>query len=231
MIRSLLDIFKFEGWLPECRMSFCKGITQSGSNADTLLTDAYIKGITGISGEEAFKAIRKDAEVEPLNWGVQGRGNIADYNRFGYVPMDADYSHSRQDISHRTVSRSIEYAHNDFSIAMFARKMRNREIYDKYINRASWWQNLWRRDAVEPATKIHGFFQPRYSNGSWASLPGVNCETCYIGKAGPDHEFYEESAWSYSWFVPHDYAKLIELVGGPKNFTDRLGRYGEMKLM
>jgi len=64
MIRSLLDIFKFEGWLPECRMSFCKGITQSGSNADTLLTDAYIKGITGISGEEAFKAIRKDAEVE-----------------------------------------------------------------------------------------------------------------------------------------------------------------------
>jgi putative alpha-1,2-mannosidase len=224
MIQSLLDIFKFEGWLPECRMSFCKGITQSGSNADTLLTDAYIKDITNVSWSEAFEAIRKDAEVEPFNWGVQGRGNIAEYNQLGYVPYDADYSHSRQDISHRTVSRSIEYAHNDFSIAMFARKMRNRAVYNEYIARASWWQNLWMEDAVESATKLRGFFQARYSNGSWVTNPRPGCETCLIAMTGQDHEFYEESAWSYSWFVPHDYAKLIELVGGRENFTERLGR-------
>ena len=70
MIRSLIDVFKNEGWLPECRyffwpntvdrrMSFCKGITQSGSNADTLLTDAYIKGITDVPWQDAFQAIRK----------------------------------------------------------------------------------------------------------------------------------------------------------------------------
>jgi len=41
------------------RMSFCKGITQGGSNADTLLTDAYIKGIQYVSWTEAFEAIRK----------------------------------------------------------------------------------------------------------------------------------------------------------------------------
>jgi putative alpha-1,2-mannosidase len=163
--------------------------------------------------------------VEPENWGVEGRGNIRDYDRLGYVPVDANYSHGRQDITHRTVSRSIEYAHNDFSIAMFARKSGDREIYEKYITRASNWENLWMKEAVEPTTGLTGFFQGKYSNGSWAIHSREGCTTCTVGHAGPDGEFYEESAWSYSWFVPHDYAKLIELVGGRDSFVKRLGDY------
>ena len=38
-----------------------------------------------------------------------------------------------------------------------------------------------------------------------------------------DGEFYEESAWSFSWFVPHDYAALIDLIGGKDKFINRLG--------
>lgn len=142
----------------------------------------------------------------------------------GYVPADADYSHGRHDISHRTVSRSIEYAHNDFSIAMFARAARDREIYDKYIKRASYWKNLWMKDAEEPITGLKGFFQAKYSNGSWVMHSQEGCTTCWIGRPGLDGEFYEESAWSYSWFVPHDYAQLIELVGGNDKFVERLGK-------
>jgi hypothetical protein len=44
-------------------MSFCKGITQSGSNADTLLTDAYIKGIQDVPWSDGFEAIRKVGPV------------------------------------------------------------------------------------------------------------------------------------------------------------------------
>jgi len=40
-------------------MSFCKGITQGGSNADTLLTDAYVKGIKDVPWQDAFQAILK----------------------------------------------------------------------------------------------------------------------------------------------------------------------------
>jgi len=47
-------------------MSFCKGITQSGSNADTLLTDAYIKGIKYVPWQEAFDAILKVLPPAPL---------------------------------------------------------------------------------------------------------------------------------------------------------------------
>jgi putative alpha-1,2-mannosidase len=73
MIRSLLDIYRHEGWLPDCRMSHCKGFTQGGSNADIVITDAYLKNITaGIDWALAYEAVVKDAEVEPPNWDVEG---------------------------------------------------------------------------------------------------------------------------------------------------------------
>lgn len=101
--------------------------------------------------------------------------------------------------------------------------MGDRAVYDKYIARASNWKNLWMKDAEEPTTGLKGFFQSRYANGSWVLRPGDGCTTCLVGIAGKDGEFYEESAWSFSWYVPHDYAALIELVGGKDSFVKRLG--------
>jgi putative alpha-1,2-mannosidase len=73
MVRSLLDIYRFEGYLPDCRMSLCKGNTQGGSNADIVIVDAYLKNITaGIDWAVAYEAVVKDAEVEPPNWDVEG---------------------------------------------------------------------------------------------------------------------------------------------------------------
>lgn len=63
MVRSLIDIYRHEGWLPDCRMSLCKGYTQGGSNADVVLADSYVKGITGgIDWETGYEAVVKDAE-------------------------------------------------------------------------------------------------------------------------------------------------------------------------
>ena len=71
MIASLIDTQKHLGWLPDCRMSLCKGFTQGGSNADNALADAYIKGInTGINWNDGYAAVVKDAEVEPYDWSV-----------------------------------------------------------------------------------------------------------------------------------------------------------------
>lgn len=66
MIRSLIDIYRHEGWLPDCRMSLCKGWTQGGSNADVVLVDAYLKNITqDVDWKTGYEALIKDAEVEP----------------------------------------------------------------------------------------------------------------------------------------------------------------------
>lgn len=65
MIRSLIDIYRFEGYLPDCRMDLCKGFTQGGSNADVVLADTFVKGFTdGIDWETGYEAVVKDAEGE-----------------------------------------------------------------------------------------------------------------------------------------------------------------------
>jgi len=80
MIRSLLDIYRHEGWLPDCRMSHCKGFTQGGSNADIVIADAYLKNITaGIDWVLAYEAVVKDAEVEPPNWDVEGKIVVSEW--------------------------------------------------------------------------------------------------------------------------------------------------------
>lgn len=78
MVRSLIDIYRFEGWLPDCRMDLCKGYTQGGSNADVVLADTYVKGFTNdIDWETAYEAVLKDAQGTsrhvqqirvPLSW-------------------------------------------------------------------------------------------------------------------------------------------------------------------
>lgn len=62
MVRSLIDIYRFEGWLPDCRMDLCKGFTQGGSNADVVLADTFVKGFTnGIDWATGYEAVLKDA--------------------------------------------------------------------------------------------------------------------------------------------------------------------------
>lgn len=65
MVRALIDVYRHEGKLPDCRMSLCKGFTQGGSNADNLLADSYLKGLRdGIDWNTGFEAVVSDAEGE-----------------------------------------------------------------------------------------------------------------------------------------------------------------------
>lgn len=56
-------------------MSFSKGYTQGGSNADVVIADAFIKNITeGIDWKTAYEAVVSDAEGKiPLfpHWPTQ----------------------------------------------------------------------------------------------------------------------------------------------------------------
>ena len=46
IVRSLVDIYRHEGWLPDARSGNSNGRTQGGSNAEFMITDAYVKGMT-----------------------------------------------------------------------------------------------------------------------------------------------------------------------------------------
>lgn len=233
MLRSLIDIYRHEGKLPDCRMSLCKGFTQGGSNADIVLADAFVKNLsTTIDWPTAYEAVLSDAELEPKNWAVEGRGGLHSWKTLGYIPTD-DFDPYGVGPFTRSISRTVEYAYDDFCIALMARGgLGPLSDAAKYFARASNWRNMFRADqnstldngTVE--TGFAGFLQPRFLNQTWGfqdpafCSPLLNFTSCYLNPDG--HETYEGSAWLYSFFAPGDMAALIATLGGPETFVQRL---------
>lgn len=230
MIRSLIDIYRHEGYLPDCRMQLCKGFTQGGSNADVVLAESYLKNVTeGIDWETGYQAVIADAEIEPLNWRYEGRGGLQSWKDLHYIPVNDDDPYGHQGLRTRSVSRTVEYAYNDFCIAQMAQRIGRPADYERYIQRSQNWQNLFRADQTSSVNDVDtgftGFLQPKSTNGTWHTQDPILCSPlsefgCYLDNNG--HETYEGSIWLYSYFVPGDMASLITAMGGPSTFVDRL---------
>jgi putative alpha-1,2-mannosidase len=209
MIRSLIDTYAHEGWLPDCRMTLCKGFTQGGSNADVVLADGYIKGIQdGIDWDIGYEAVVKDAEVEPYDWSNEGRGSLDSWKSLGYIPVQ-DFDYRGFGTMTRSVSRTLEYAYNDFVIAQMAAGLGNRQSdVEKYLERSQNWKNLYYSEQKSflfngEDTGYTGFFQGRYANGTWHTQDPLWCSTidpvssrvCSLQNTG--QETFESSLWEY----------------------------------
>ncbi|KAF8176245.1 alpha-1,2-mannosidase, putative subfamily [Mycena galopus ATCC 62051] len=236
VIRALIDIYRNTGWLPDCRMSLNKGYTQGGSNADSLLADSYVKGISaGIDWETGYAAMIQDATIEG-NFSVQGRGGIAPREALGFVPVNYTDDPANGGPNTRSTSRLLEYAYNDFGIGLVAQGLGKTGDMTHYFKKSGDWFNLWNPNASN--TGFSGFIQPRNANGSWYFNPRYDLNDVFR----PDHcspvfgqndcfldpnggEFYEASSWEYSWYIPQDMAKLVEAVGGPATFSSRLDTF------
>ncbi len=172
-------------------MSLCKGFTQGGSNADIVLTDckllearlhvelnntksvpiAYLKNITnGVDWATAYKAVVSDAEDEPLVWSVEGRGGLHSWKTLNYIPTD-DYDPYGVGAFSRSISRTVEYAYDDFCISEMAKGMGHTADYEKYTARSENWRNMYKADQTSyingTNTGFTGFLQPKYLNQTW----------------------------------------------------------------
>lgn len=179
MIRSLIDTYQHEGWLPDCRMTLSKGYTQGGSNADNVLGDAFLKNITaGIDWQLGYEAVVQDAEVEPYDWCCEGRGGLDSWHNLGYIPVE-DYDPNGFGTMTRSVSRTLEYSYNDFVIAQIASKLGGKsDDVQKYMTRSGNWMNLFNAEQESfflnangssngTDTGFKGFFEPKYLNRTW----------------------------------------------------------------
>ncbi|KAF2117568.1 glycosyl hydrolase family 92-domain-containing protein [Lophiotrema nucula] len=224
--RSLLDIYKHRGWLPDCSMSTCKGWTQGGSDADNVLVDAYVKNLTGIDWELAYEAIVNDAENEPLEWSIEGRGGLASWKRLDYIPY-LDFDPNGFGTNSRSISRTLEYSYNDYCLSTLAKGL-GKETHTKYLSRAGNWQNLYKADQKSLVngtdTGFTGFFQPKYLNGTWGYQDPIACSPLadFCSLTSNPSETFESSCWEYMFFVPHDVRKVVELLGGTDTFLKRL---------
>lgn len=206
VIRSLIDIYSHEGYMPDARSGNYNGLVQGGTNSDMLIADAWIKGLKNIDYAKAYQAMIKNAEVEPEKPKKEGREGINDYKNIGYVPYGISVAGSR----------TVEYASNDYGIATLAKGLGKTDDYSKYLKRASNWQNLWKQTTNHGAT---GFIWPKSRNGNWEENFDFFTRGTFKGF------LYEGNTWTYSLYAPQDVAKLIQLSGGTKAFISRLDTF------
>ncbi|ANB14763.1 hypothetical protein AWJ20_2370 [Sugiyamaella lignohabitans] len=228
MVRGLIDTYKNNGYMPDARSANQNGRTQGGSNADIVLADAYIKNIGQgeINWNDGYSAMVKDAEVQPPNNNdpfapdsstKEGRGALPDWLKYGYITRN--YT--------RSVTRTMEYAMDDFGLSVVAQGLGKTADYQKYLNRSANWRNIWNPEASAKGYSYKGFIQPRNSDGTFnnTNYDPMSCGGCYWG----DDE-YEGKPVEYGFAVPHDIATLVEYAGGDQTFIKRLddmfGVYG-----
>lgn len=214
-IRSLIDIWKHDGFMPDARSSFFNGAVQGGSNADNVLADAYVKGVRGgIDWNLGYAAMVTDAEVVPPNNNdprdpssstKEGRGAVRDWVDRGYVSTKY----------RRSVTRVVEYSANDFGLYQVALGLGREEDAKKYLRRSRNWRNQWNTNMKWNG--FTGFLGPRDEHGTFLEQDPVSCGGCYWGD-----DYYQGLPIEYSFNAHHDIDHLIDLCNGTDAFVARL---------
>lgn len=170
-----------------------------GYHSVPVMVDAVLKGV--VPASQAQRAL--DACVATAH---QSRfDGISYYEQLGYVPEDKSGS---------SVSKTLEYAYDDWCIAQLAKKLGRTDIEAEFSKRAQNWQNVY--DA-----RIN-FMRPRLADGSFR--PRFDVLSTH------DQGFIEGNAWNYSLYVPQDPAALIAKMGGEKKFLPHLDSLFTMHL-
>ncbi|GME23223.1 Glycosyl hydrolase 92 [Neofusicoccum parvum] len=191
------------------------GMVQGGSNADNVLADAYVKGLGyGINWTDAYAAMKTDAEMVPYNTfdseditgsTKEGRGALLDWLEYGFVTPNYG----------RAISKTVEYALNDFSLSQVAKDVAPGD-YQKYLQRSAGWQKTWISNIT--SFNFTGFLAPVFGNGTvLAGYDPANCGECEWTAIA-----YEATPWEYCWTIPFDMQTLIALIGGPAVAERRL---------
>ncbi len=192
---ALQNIYTEGGWLPEW---FSPQYRQSmiGQNSTSIITDALAKGIGSFDKELMYEAMIKGANNKgPTSAGREG---CEFYNEYGYIPNDVEVGQS--------VSRTLEYAYNDYCIARYAELIgKDKAAIDLYKDRSMNYKNVFDANI--------NFVRPKLKDGSWEE----NYSPDMWGGG-----FTEGSAWHWTWCVFHDPKGLINLMGSEQAFIERM---------
>ena len=189
MIQCFLHFYEQNGALPLWNLYGWETDMMIGYHAVPVIVDAYLKGIGDFDPVKALEACVTTANRDDYR-------SIGFYKEKGYVASDHE---------NWSMSKTMEYAYDDYCIARMAEAMGEKEIADEFYRRS---QNY--RNVFNPETS---FMQPRDSKGNF--IPNYDPEA-YI------EDICESNGWQYYWSVAHDIDGLIELTGGEARFAERL---------
>lgn len=170
--------------------SFCGGETwcMIGYHACSVLADMMLKGVRGFDYERAFQAMKTTATNPHYDC-------IPEYTSLGYVPFDKEKE---------SVSKTLEYAYDDWCIAQAAKLLGHREDYEFFLNRSMNYRNL-----IDPET---GYMRGKDSAGNWRD------PFAPVAYQGPNSvhgwgDITEGFTMQYTWTVPHDFGGYVERAG------------------
>lgn len=195
MIKSFIVFYEQNGRLPVWNMHASETDMMIGYHAVPVIVDAYLKGIGGFDAEKALEACVNTARMDEY------RG-IGFYRKNGYIPYNVEDKYNSENWS---LSRTLEYAFDDYCIAAMAEKMGKKEIADEFYARSRNYRNVY-----NPTTS---FMQPRDDKGKFITPFQADEYTPHI---------CESNAWQYFWSVQHDIEDLISLTGGEERFAQKL---------
>ncbi|WP_256010632.1 GH92 family glycosyl hydrolase [Desertivirga xinjiangensis] len=190
-INAMLAQYKEYGLLPVWPLVGSETNCMIGYHAIPVITDAYFKGFRGFDVNLAYEAMKKSA--------MQDEFGIAHLKKYNYVPAD---------LENKSVSKTLEYAYDDWCIAQMAKALGEMNDYNYFLKRSEAYKNVYDTQT--------GFMRGKDSKGNF--IPGFDPAFASYGKS----DFIEGNSWQYSWFVPHNVNGLIDLMGGRESFSKRL---------
>ena len=195
MVKSFLAFSEQNGRLPVWNFYGSETDMMIGYHAVPVIVDAYLKGIGDFDPKKALAACVATANIDEY------RG-IGLYKKYGYVPYDVTDHYNSENWS---LSKTLEYAYDDYCIARMAEKLGERQIADEFDKRSLNYKNVYNSQTT--------FMQPRNNKGS------------FIENFSPDDytpHICESNGWQYFWSVQQDVDGLISLVGGKERFAQKL---------
>lgn len=187
-IKTMLLQYEQGGLLPVWELSANETECMIGYHSVSVIADAAVKGINNFDMEKALEAMKKSAESKD-------RFGLGAYMDKGMIETDDEGEN---------VSRTLEYAYNDWCIAQMAKLLRRENDYSAFMERSQNWKNLF-----DPAS---GFIRPRKNGGWYEPFDPREVNNCYT----------EANAWQYTFFVPQDVGELMQRLGGVDKFEKKL---------
>ena len=200
---ALLELQRNGGWIPAAPVNLRYSPIMVAQHQDEMIVASIQKGLKGIDPDAAYAAIRHDLTTPGTalpDGQYAGDRQLGAYVANGYVPADAG-----------PTSNTLEYAYDDYCLAELAKRQHRTEDAVMFGRRAGSWRNQF-----DPETR---FARPRRADGSFVKPFDPMAFGTIGGWNGTG--FVEGSAWTYSFFVPHDVPGLIQLVGRDR-FNARL---------
>jgi len=178
---------------------------QGGNDVENAIVDAYLKGIElqKHSWQDAYRVVLQSAE----------RMRTLEYIKDGFVhTVKSTVTGLAYTWRCMPAAATMGFALNDKAVAAMAKELGTQAEYEKYEKRSANWLNVWNPDIV--SENFHGFPQSANPDGSFE--PGFDAP------GGYNKHFYEATGWDAAYINYNDVSRLVETMGGPKIFTERL---------